>query len=53
MDVQERQLLENLRDSLKENFQKTCVDAYLDEPSAVSITKEALKQLKESINESD
>jgi hypothetical protein len=53
MDVQERQLLENLRDSLKEKSQKAYVDAYLDEPSAVAVTKEALKQLKGSINESD
>ena len=53
MDVQERQLLEKLRDSLKEKFQKAYVDEYLDEPSAVAITKEALKQLKESIDETD
>jgi len=53
MDVQERELLEILRNSLKDGFHKDCVDAYLKEPSAAAITKEALKQLKGSMNEPD
>ena len=53
MDSQELELLENLRDSFKEGFHKDCVDAYLKEPSAAAITKEALKQLKGSMNEPD
>ncbi len=53
MDSQEQELLEKLRDSFKEGFHKDCVDAYLKEPSAVAITKEALKQLKGSMNEPD
>lgn len=53
VDTQERELLENLRNSLKEGFHKDCVDAYLKEPSAVAITNEALKQLKGSMNEPD
>ena len=53
MDAQEREILEHLRNSLKEKFQKACADAYLDDPSAAAVTKEALKQLKDSLNESD
>jgi hypothetical protein len=53
MDAQERELLENLRDSSKDKFQKACIDAYLDEPSATAITKKALEQLKTSTDESD
>jgi predicted RNA-binding protein len=53
MDMQQRELLEDLRNALKNGFLKECVDAFLKEPSAAAITKEALKQLKGSINESD
>ena len=53
MDIQERELLENLKNSCKSEFHAACVDAYLKEPSVAAITKEALKQLKGSMNEPD
>jgi hypothetical protein len=53
MDTQERELLESLKNSLKNEFHNGCIDAYLKEPSVTSITKEALKELKGSINEPD
>jgi hypothetical protein len=51
MNLQERNLLEEFKAYLKEKFDKQCVDAYLRKPTASAITKEALGELSEIINE--
>lgn len=51
MSEKERELLQELKKSLKKMFPKDCVDAYLEKPGAGSVTDTALKELKKVLNE--
>lgn len=53
MNTDERELLEEFRAYLQEEFFKKCVQAYVDRPMTSTLADQALLALEQAINEID
>ena len=47
----ERELLEEMKKSLKASFHKDCVDAYLKNPSPKAVADQAIQKIQKVIDE--
>lgn len=51
MNDNDRELLKDLKKSLKKGFHKDCLDAYLENPDSQVVTGTALKELNKVLHE--